>query len=341
MISPTVLFGMESVPILLQDIFADNQISDIEALDLKSLSGSLVTLVLAGNSLTSIPEGVFWNLKMLTDLDLSRNNIINLHSMAFKTGLPVLSRLDLSENLLTKIPFSAVAGLKSLKTLDFSRNRIGRVEDTFSKRKLNLDELLLEENQIQDLGKLAFTNFKRVNRTSLKGNPLGIIRAGAFLDTRVRGLNFRNCKLKDVQSGAFRGLERSLELLDMGSNHLSIISPSLLDDFDNIKQLRLGNNMLALRPNNSFSSFKYSIEELELSGEHMQYVPMRELAVMKTLRKLSLASVRDYGNLRLSQFEEFHPGLEELSLTEARIKVTNHPKNKWRIILVELILVAR
>ena len=86
--------------------------------------------------------------------------------------------------------------------------------------------------------------------------------------------------------------------------------------------------MLALRPNNSFSSFKYSIEELELSGEHMQYVPMRELAVMKTLRKLSLASVRDYGNLRLSQFEEFHPGLEELSLTEARIKVTNHPKKK-------------
>jgi len=300
---------------------SDNQISDIEALDLKSLSGSLVTLVLAGNSLTAIPEGVFWNLKMLTDLDLSRNNIINLHSMAFKTGLPVLSHLDLSENLLTKIPFSAVAGLKSLKRLDFSRNRIERVEDTFSKRKLNLDQLLLEENNIEELGKLAFTNFKRVNRTSLKGNPLDIIRAGAFLDTRVRSLNFRNCKLKDVQSGAFRGLERSLEVLDMGSNHLSILSPSLLDDFDNIKQLRLGNNMLALRPNNTFSSFKYSIEELELSGEHMQYVPMRELAVMKTLRKLSLASVRDYGNLRLSQFEEFHPGLEELSLTEARIKV--------------------
>ena len=56
-------------------IFADNQISDIEALDLKSNSGSLVTLILAGNSLTAIPEGVFWNLKMLTDLDLSRNNI--------------------------------------------------------------------------------------------------------------------------------------------------------------------------------------------------------------------------------------------------------------------------
>ena len=31
--------------------------------------------------------------------------------------------------------------------------------------------------------------------------------------------------------------------------------------------------------------------------------------------------MRDYGNLRLSMFEDFHPGLEELTLLYARIKV--------------------
>lgn len=36
---------------------SDNYISDIEQFDLKSLSSSLVTLDLAGNSLTSVPEG--------------------------------------------------------------------------------------------------------------------------------------------------------------------------------------------------------------------------------------------------------------------------------------------
>ena len=35
----------------------DNYISDIEQFDLKSLSSSLETLILAGNSLTSVPEG--------------------------------------------------------------------------------------------------------------------------------------------------------------------------------------------------------------------------------------------------------------------------------------------
>ena len=35
----------------------DNYISDIKQFDLKSLSSSLETLILAGNSLTSVPEG--------------------------------------------------------------------------------------------------------------------------------------------------------------------------------------------------------------------------------------------------------------------------------------------
>ena len=43
---------------------------------------------------------------------------------------------------------------------------------------------------------------------------------------------------------------------------------------------------------------------------------------MRSLRKVSLASVRDYGNLRLSQFEDFPPGLEDLSLIGAKIKVS-------------------
>ena len=38
----------------------DNYISDIEQFDLKSLSSSLETLILAGNSLTSVPEGKTW-----------------------------------------------------------------------------------------------------------------------------------------------------------------------------------------------------------------------------------------------------------------------------------------
>ena len=43
--------------LLLRLFVSDNYISDIEQFDLKSLSSSLKTLILAGNSLTSVPEG--------------------------------------------------------------------------------------------------------------------------------------------------------------------------------------------------------------------------------------------------------------------------------------------
>jgi Leucine-rich repeat (LRR) protein len=67
---------------------------------MRSLAASLETLVLAGNSLSSVPEAVLWNLGRLVRLDLSRNNIINIHSMAFQTGLPALAYLHLADNLL-------------------------------------------------------------------------------------------------------------------------------------------------------------------------------------------------------------------------------------------------
>jgi Leucine-rich repeat (LRR) protein len=69
---------------------------------MRALAASLETLVLAGNSLSSVPEAVLWNLGRLVRLDLSRNNIINIHSMAFQTGLPALAYLHLADNLLGK-----------------------------------------------------------------------------------------------------------------------------------------------------------------------------------------------------------------------------------------------
>ncbi len=55
--------------------------------DLRPLSSSLRVLDLSGNSLASVPEGIFWDLRRLERLDLSRNNIIQIHSMAFQNGV--------------------------------------------------------------------------------------------------------------------------------------------------------------------------------------------------------------------------------------------------------------
>jgi Leucine-rich repeat (LRR) protein len=57
--------------------------------DLQSLGTSLKVLDLSGNCLTSVPEAIFWDLQRLESLDLSRNNIIQIHSMAFQNGVRI------------------------------------------------------------------------------------------------------------------------------------------------------------------------------------------------------------------------------------------------------------
>ena len=71
-------------------LFPDNRISELRRADLRPLSNSLKVLDLSGNSLASVPEGIFWELQRLEALDLSRNNIIQIHSMAFQNGVRTL-----------------------------------------------------------------------------------------------------------------------------------------------------------------------------------------------------------------------------------------------------------
>ena len=45
-------------------VLSGNQISELRRDDLRSLAVSLKTLDLSGNSLASVPEGIFWDLQV-------------------------------------------------------------------------------------------------------------------------------------------------------------------------------------------------------------------------------------------------------------------------------------
>jgi hypothetical protein len=68
-----------------------------------------------------------------------------------------------------------------------------------------------------------------------------------------------NCFLSSISPRAFKGLERTLEVLDLSANRLKQLPDDLLDDFDLIKTLKLNDNMLTLSPNISFNGFRYKL----------------------------------------------------------------------------------
>ena len=44
---------------------------------------------------------------------------------------------------------------------------------------------------------------------------------------------------------------------------------------------------------------RYSLKDLDLLGQDMSYVPLQEIGVLKNLRTLGLAAVKDFGQVRL------------------------------------------
>ena len=111
-------------------------------------------------------------------------------------------------------------------------------------------------------------------------------------------------------------------MLDLSANRLQDLPDTLLDDFDLIKEVRLSENMLSLMPNVSFNGFRYSIKELYLLGEDMNYVPLNQIGIMRNLRTVGLSAItKTQGQITEELFEDFAPGLEELKLVSYQIKI--------------------
>ena len=120
-------------------------------------------------------------------------------------------------------------------------------------------------------------------------------------------------------------------MLDLSANRLQDLPDTLLDDFDLIKEVRLSENMLSLMPNVSFNGFRYSIKELYLLGEDMNYVPLNQIGIMRNLRTVGLSAItKTQGQITEELFEDFAPGLEELKLVSYQIKI--HQKMRVQLL---------
>lgn len=96
---------------------------------------------------------------------------------AFGDGLKNLHNLLLSDNFLKYIPYDTISNLDEIKTLDLSNNFISAVdffplEQEEIHRRISLDELKLQENEIISLNVGAFQYFEVINKTYLDRNPL-------------------------------------------------------------------------------------------------------------------------------------------------------------------------
>ena len=75
-------------------------------------------------------------------------------------------------------------------------------------------------------------------------------------ESQIRHLDLSHCQVDEIDPLAFRGLEKSLESIDLSANRLRKLPLGLFEDFDLVRKLKLNDNMLSISPNISFNGFR-------------------------------------------------------------------------------------
>ena len=87
-------------------------------------------------------------------------------------------------------------------------------------------------------------------------DSISLYRLKFHSESQIRHLDLSHCQVEKIDPFAFRGLEKSLESIDLSANRLRKLPKGLFEDFDLVRKLKLNDNMLTISPNISFNGFR-------------------------------------------------------------------------------------
>jgi hypothetical protein len=213
-----------------------------------------------------------------------------------------------SKNL--KISFENLSGLRK-----FSINmKFFAQIDSISVKKLSLqlEELELYTEDFCDEPseiKKVFDNFTKLKKLSL--TDIGCLEKDFFKNLSwLEELYFENVGLREIQSGAFDGLNK-LTSLDISNNHLSKFEPGIFDKLSNLETLELSFNPLNCVQSGLFNKLNklkslslwncslveihvgafaglFNLEELNLFENDLEDMKEETLSELATLKSLHL-----------------------------------------------------
>ena len=235
--------------------------------NLFSAQSNLQTLTLDGNSLVSLKASMFQGLKnlqvlnvhncaiktmnndvflhitMLTNLDLSFNQLYSLPPAESLSNLRNLRNLTLLGNTLSVVGQDQFNGL-SIDTLDLTRNKINQLHPDAFRGMVKVRYLLLSENNLVSLPEKIFKPIgAELYSLKLSGNRgLYALPDKVFDDLQqIRELNMSYCGLKRLQDQQFVQVF-TLQQVDLSYNRLEYLPSSLLDRANFMTQLKLEGN---------------------------------------------------------------------------------------------------
>ena len=241
----------------------------------------LRTLDLSHNSLSSLPQKAFGQLRKLEQLNLASNNLNVIDDQALG-GLDSLIGLDLAHNQFVALPsdlfqeakylqdlklhnntLSVLApglfhGLEHLLVLNLSRNEMGNewiTPQTF-RDLLRLVALDLSYNRLATLDNGVLNPLTSLQILDLSHNRIHHLRGNSFLSqVNLHSLKINHNTIDNIHSEAMAGLS-VLSTLQLGHNRLQRLETDVFKNCTSLVDLSLPGNMFREVPNSALKEIK-------------------------------------------------------------------------------------
>lgn len=300
------------------------------------LEDSLRHLDIGENQINYMP---MLNLSAVEVLDISGNQLVNLHSKMFATSTK-LKRLVLAKNLFSKIDPAWIEHLNELEYLDISGCQISIIFDntfghSFRAKYLNLanngleafgrsinvenvEELNLSGNYLTD----AKLNVKKLRKLNLSYNRLRAFNISSNSPFSLTKVDLSFNRLQELRDDLF-GIHLALTDVNLSNNMLSQISSDSMRSFPNVKNLNFASNQLQVVQHRTFSPLR-SLTHLDLSMNQIQSIDGTPFANCSSLNSIDLSH-----NLLEALTEECFNGLSRLRLSLKDNQLHTIPQNTF------------
>ena len=145
----------------------DAGLAELQPLDFLGMAG-LTVLILDGNGLSALPEGLLAGSPQLRVLRLRGNRFAVRPALG---SLPEVIELDLADNLLTELPAQALADMPALGYLYLGGNRIEALPADLLADAGAMRILELQDNALEALPDGLFAGVPKLFSLQLQGNP--------------------------------------------------------------------------------------------------------------------------------------------------------------------------
>lgn len=237
---------------------------------------NLKTLILSGNKLTDLPQGVLQ--ENITYLDLQQNTGSLFFNSYFRTtrskfiNMKNLQYLNLGYNKLDALYHDTFEGLENLRILGLKNATIRFVTN----------------NTFHKLQKLEFLNLE--NNYFVKNNPVGLedMLFYGLENLRVLQLGGNYISFLSECSDPFRHLKH-LEYLDLSRNLITNLSPNDFMHLLNIKRIDLSYNSIISWQQRVFAN-NTNLGNVNLSNNKLTYFSETVLEDLSNITEVDLSS---------------------------------------------------